>query len=230
MTADVLKAARSIVRASADQCSVFIDAPVGNIVDAIGRAGALATAIKPITSAQKAVGSALTVDAGPRDNLAPWAALRLAKPGDVLMITTGGHMEASVAGDLLMGMAKNAGVVAIVTDGVVRDLSAADGVGIPVFAAGISPNSPQKNGPGSVGLPIVIGGVACASGDIVACDEDGVVVVPKARFEDAVTGLAAVREKEAGMEKAVDAGATAPAWLADEPLESVFTFVETNNH
>lgn len=228
-TADVLKAARTINRASAEDCHAFDGAMVGNIVDALGRVGALEPAVKPITTAKTFVGSALTVDAGPRDNLAPWAALRLAKPGDVLMIATGGHMAASVAGDLLMGMAKNAGVRAIVTDGVVRDLSGADAVGIPVFSAGISPNSPQKNGPGSVGLPVVIGGVAVRSGDIVCGDEDGVVVIPADRIEEAKKELAAVQKKEAGMEKAVQAGATAPAWLADEPLDAIFTFVDTNS-
>lgn len=152
-TADVLKAARTINRASAEDCQAFDGTMVGNVVDALGRVGALDPAVKPVTAAKTFVGSALTVDAGPRDNLAPWAALRLAKPGDILMIATGGHMAASVAGDLLMGMAKNAGVRAIVTDGVVRDLSGADAVGIPIFAAGISPNSPQKMAPGRWGSP-----------------------------------------------------------------------------
>ncbi len=225
-TADVLKAARTINRARDEDCQKFEGAMVGNIVDAIGRVGALKPAIKAVTTAKNFVGSALTIDAGPRDNLAPWAALRLAQPGDILMIATGGHMEASVAGDLLMGMAKNAGVRAIVTDGVVRDLSGADGVGIPVFAAGISPNSPQKNGPGSVGLPIVIGGVAVQSGDIVCGDEDGVVVVPTGRVDEAASELEAIRTKEAAMEKAVHAGATAPTWLADQPLDDIFTFID----
>ena len=226
-TANVLKAARTIARASAEDCQRFNGAMVGNIVDALGRVGALEPAIKAVTTAKAFVGSALTVDAGPRDNLAPWAALRLARPGDIVMIATGGHVDASVAGDLLMGMAKNAGVRAIVTDGVVRDLSGADAVGIPVFAAGISPNSPQKNGPGSVGLPVLIGGVAVHSGDIVCGDEDGVVVVPASRIDEVVSALDAVRTKEAAMEEAVLAGATAPAWLADRPLEDVFTFIDT---
>src|SRR5690606_7710360 len=154
----------------------------------------------------------------PRDNLAPWAALRLAKPGDVMVIATGGHMEASVCGDLLIGMARNAGILAIVTDGVVRDISGCDAVGIPVFAAGVNPNSPQKNGPGSVGLPVGVGGVSVSSGDIICGDEDGVVVVPAAAIGRAREALEAVRAKEASMEQAVADGATAPSWLADVPL------------
>ncbi|PRY22125.1 regulator of RNase E activity RraA [Aliiruegeria haliotis] len=223
---DVLRAPRSIDRAPAEDIAAFADAPVGNIVDAIGRTGAMDAPIKAITQANRFAGSALTVDAGPRDNLAPWAALRLAKPGDVMVITTGGHMASSVCGDLLIGMARNAGIVAIVTDGVVRDTSGANAVGIPVFAAGVSPNSPQKNGPGAVGLPIVAGDVSVAAGDIVCGDEDGVVVIPSAQIASAKAELANVRAKEASMEQAVSSGATAPGWLADLPLDDIFSFTE----
>lgn len=225
-TANILTAARHIPRASEDDVAAFRDAPVGNIVDALGRTAAMAPDIKPITTAHRFAGPALTVDAGPRDNLAPWAALRLARPGDVMVIATGGHRGHSVMGDLLIGMAKNAGIVGIVTDGLARDISGAEAVGLPVFAAGISPNSPQKNGPGRVGLPVVAGGCAVAAGDIVCADEDGVVVIPAARIDEARAALIKVREKEAGMEAAVAAGATCPDWVRDADLDDLFTFVD----
>ena len=223
----VLTAARHIARAGRDQVEPFRDAPVGNIVDALDRTAAMAAAIKPVTEAKRFVGTALPVDAGPRDNLAPWAALKQAQPGDVMVIATGGHPDHSVCGDLLVGMARNAGIVAIVTDGMVRDKSGIDAVGIPVFAAGIHPNSPQKNGPGSVGLPIVCGGLAVGPGDIVAGDEDGVVVIPASRIVAAQEALVAVRSKELAMEAVVAAGAKAPDWVQDADPEDLFTFVGT---
>ncbi|RMH44240.1 MAG: RraA family protein [Alphaproteobacteria bacterium] len=223
---DKLTAARTIARPAPEHIAAFADAPVGNIVDALGRSGAMAAQVKPITPARRFCGAALPVDAGPCDNLAPWAALRLARPGDVMVIATGGHLGHSVAGDILMGMAANAGLAAIVTDGVVRDLSGAAAAGIPVFAAGLSPNSPQKDGPGRVGLPITCAGVTVAAGDIVCGDEDGVVVIPAARIAEARAALAAVRDKEAAMEAAVRAGAKAPVWLADLPLDDLFTFTD----
>ena len=225
-TNQLLKARREIRRAKPEQLAAFADAPVGNIVDALGRTAAMASPIKPITSLNRFVGSALTVDAGPRDNLAPWAALKLARPGDVLVIATGGHSNHSVCGDLLIGMARNAGVVAIVTDGMARDRSGANAAGIPVFASGIHPNSPQKNGPGSVGFDILCGGVNVAAGDIVAGDEDGVVIVPAARIEEAQRALADVRKKEARMEAEVAAGATAPSWVLEATPDDLFTFVD----
>ena len=225
-TNGVLKAARTILRADPGEIDTFRDAPVGNIVDALGRTAAMSADIKPVTRAHGFIGPVLTVDAGPRDNLAPWAALRLARPGDVMVIATGGHRDHSVSGDLLVGMAKNAGVVAVVTDGMVRDRSGLDAAGIPVFAAGLHPNSPQKNGPGSVGLPITCGGLAIEPGDIVAGDEDGVVIIPSARIVEAREALLVVRDKEAKTEAVVAAGATAPDWVSAATLDDLFTFVD----
>lgn len=224
--AQVLSTTRALKRACKEDLARFTDVPVGNIVDALGRSGAMATPIKPITKLNRFIGTALTVNAGPRDNLAPWAALRLARPGDVMVIATGGYMEASVAGDIMMTMAKNAGVSAMVTDGVVRDITGANASGIPVFAAGVNPNSPQKNGPGSVGLPVVVGGVAVAAGDIICGDEDGVVVIPAGRIGEAAKVLASVRAKEAAQEAAFRGGAKAPAWIEEVALDDLFTFVD----
>ena len=110
------------------------------------------------------VGVALTCDCGPLDNLAFMAALAESRPGDVLVVATRGYTGAAVTGDLLMYVARNRGVAGFVTDGLVRDLDDLETVGVPTFAMGVTPNSPQRRGPGSVGLPIVCGGVSIASG------------------------------------------------------------------
>ena len=202
-------------RAAQELVQKFSNLPTGNVCDAQGRVGALDYRIKPVGGASQFCGTALTVDSGPRDNLAAWAALDIAKPGDVILITTGGHLTTSVVGDLYVGMAKNAGVIAIVTDGVVRDLPGIEAVGIPVFARGICPNSPWKTGPGSVGLPIAIGSVGVKAGDIVVGDQDGVVIVARQQAASAAEGLKAVLEKEKNMEAAVKAGHKTPAWLKE---------------
>ena len=155
------------------------------------------------------------MDAGPRDNLAAWAALEVARPGDVILIRTGEFFDSSVIGDIFVGMAKNGGVAAIVTDGVVRDIPGIDAVGIPVFARGVSPNSPWKNGPGRVGLPITIGGVTVDAGDIVVGDQDGVVIVPRASAAAVAEALAAVLAKEVKMDEGVKAGRVVPGWLEE---------------
>jgi 4-hydroxy-4-methyl-2-oxoglutarate aldolase len=191
----------------------FRGTPTGFAVDALGRAGALAHDIRPVWDGGAFAGPALTVWTTPRDNLAPYAALKFAKPGDVVMVATGRAEGFSVLGDLVIGMMRNAGVVAVVTDGLVRDVAGIREVGIPVSARGVSPNSPFKHGPGGVGVPITMGGVVVSPGDLVIGDADGIVVVPQARIPEAERELVAVRAKEAEMDAAVRGGLTAPAWL-----------------
>jgi 4-hydroxy-4-methyl-2-oxoglutarate aldolase len=64
-----------------------------------------------------------------------------------------------------------------------------------------------------VGFPVVVGGVAVASGDIVVGDQDGVVVVPFDRIDAVIARLEAVRAAEADMEAKVNGGLRAPSFL-----------------
>lgn len=179
----------------------FRDRPSGNVSDAAGRGGALAPNIKPVTPERRFVGSALTIDCGRHDNLAFWAALESVQPGDVMMVATHDHVGCAVVGDLIISFARNRGAVAVVTDGMVRDAEALIEIGVPVFAAGIRPSGPTKRGPGSVGLPVWIGGQRVESGDMVVGDSDGVVVVPRAMVETAAGEIEQIAAKEAAMEE-----------------------------
>jgi 4-hydroxy-4-methyl-2-oxoglutarate aldolase len=201
-------------RPDAKTLAAFKDAPTGFVVDAIGRAGALDHRIRPVWKGPHFVGSALPVWTTARDNLAPYAAITFAKPGDVMLIATGAYEGAAVIGDVVVGMMRNAGIAAAVTDGLVRDVQGIAEVGIPVYARGLTPNSPFKHGPGTIGLPIAIGGQAVEAGDLVVGDGDGVVIVPRWRIAEAAAELAAIRDKESGMDALVKSGATSPSWLA----------------
>ena len=116
------------------------------IVDAMGGSGALDWRIKPIVG-NSLFGVALTCDCGPNDNLALIAACAESEPGDVLVAATGFFAGAAVTGDLLLGVARNRGVTGFVTDGLVRDLADLEALNLPVYAMGVSPNSPGKRGP-----------------------------------------------------------------------------------
>jgi 4-hydroxy-4-methyl-2-oxoglutarate aldolase len=202
-------------RPSPESVAAWRGVPTGFAVDALGRSGALGNSIRPAWDGGGFAGPALTVWTTPRDNLAPYAALRLARPGDVMVIATGAAEGFSVIGDLVVGMVRNCGIVAVVTDGLVRDVAGIREAGIPVHARGVSPNSPFKNGPGGVGMPVSIGGCVVEAGDLVLGDADGVVVVPRARLAEATAELEAVRRKEAEMDAAVRAGMKCPPWLDD---------------
>ena len=77
-------------------------------------------------------------------------------------------------------------------------------VGLPVFCAGLTPNSPVRNGPGTVGLPVVVGGVRIESGDVLLGDNDGVVVIPRAELAGVnQADWTTVRKAEASLEAKV---------------------------
>jgi 4-hydroxy-4-methyl-2-oxoglutarate aldolase len=188
--------------------------PTGFVVDALGGSGAMDFRVKPAIAGQSEFcGVALTCDAGPADNLALCAALASVRPGDVLVAATGGWTGCAVTGDLVLGMARNGGAVGFVTDGCVRDLPGIRAVGLPAFCVGVTPNSPARNGPGTVGAPVVVGGVAVASGDLVIADADGVVVVPQARIDAVLARLPAIRAAEADMDRRVREGLRTPPFL-----------------
>jgi 4-hydroxy-4-methyl-2-oxoglutarate aldolase len=120
-----------------------------------------------------------------------------------------------VVGDLLLGVARNRGAVAFVTDGLVRDQADIEALGLPCYAAGATPNSPARNGPGAVGQPVQCGGLTIATGDLVIGDRDGIVVVPAKAIDQTLARLAAVKESEAAMLARVKAGLSEVGFVAD---------------
>jgi 4-hydroxy-4-methyl-2-oxoglutarate aldolase len=100
-----------------------------------------------------------------------------------------------------------------VTDGCVRDRVGLRKVGLPAWAMGVTPNSPHRSGPGTVGHPVSLGSVPVCSGDIIVADLDGVVIVPRARVPQVLARLPAIREAEAKADEAVRQGAIRPGFL-----------------
>jgi 4-hydroxy-4-methyl-2-oxoglutarate aldolase len=205
---------REFPRPSAATVNAFAGVPTGYVVDAMGGRGGLDYRIKPLAPQNTVlVGVAMTCHCGPADNLALFGALATAQAGDILVAATDGFTATSVTGDLLLGMAKNRGLLGLVTDGLVRDLAGVLGVGLPVYCAGVTPNSPARNGPGLVGHAVTMGGMTIAPGDIVIGDNDGIVIVPLAQAETVLGKLKDVRAAEASLEAKVKAGLEVPDFV-----------------
>ncbi|MFM8682066.1 MAG: RraA family protein [Alphaproteobacteria bacterium] len=210
----LLTVRRRFARPTRAQLDAFAGVPTGFVADAMNGRGALDARIKPIGRTPASFhGVAITCHAGPADNLALFGALAHGEPGDVMVCATDGFAETAVTGDLLLGMARNRGLAGFVTDGMVRDVPGIEGVGLPCFAAGVTPNSPARNGPGTVGMPVVVGGVAVGSGDIVVGDGDGIVIVPFAAIDAVVARLVAVKAAEAALDAKVRGGLQLPDFI-----------------
>lgn len=211
----ILTIRRHHQRADAAQVEAIAATPTGHLVDANGKRGALPAWIRPITRITAFCGPAYTVRTRGRDNLAAYAALAHAQPGDVLVLATDAYTEASVVGDVFVGLARNRGIVALVTDGMVRDVAGIEAVGIPVFAQGLSPNSPYKDGPGELGTSVTLGSIHIVSGDLLRGDADGVVHIARERVGRVLQALPTVLAQEERMDGWVRSGLTQPPWLAD---------------
>ncbi|MGO8833275.1 MAG: RraA family protein [Roseiarcus sp.] len=201
----LLTIARRIERPDWDLVQRFAGVPMSFICDAMGGRGALDWRIKPIAMTS-VLGVALTCQCGPADVLPLQAAVAQSGPGDVIVAANGGYTGAAVVGDLLLGIAKNRGVVGFVTDGLIRDRAEIEALGLPVYGAGVCPNSPHSRGPGTVGLPVVCGGRTVSSGDVVVGDGDGVVAVPRSQIALVLDSLEKVKAAEAKMLDRVRAG------------------------
>lgn len=184
-----------------------------NVGDVLGRMAAMHYDIKPMVPGWKLVGPAFTVRARPGDNLMIYKALEMAEPGDVLVIANDEYETTATWGDLTSLIGKVRGIAGMVTDGLVRDIAGMKEVGLPVFARGLTPNSPQKDGPGEINVPISCGGVIVNPGDIILGDDDGVVVVPKDDAERVIELTRAIVAKEEKTVKAILSGNPIPAWV-----------------
>ena len=177
----------------------------------------------PLKAGQpKLVGRAFTLRFVPaREDLATpesWAspistraAIEAMPEGCIAVVDAMGVTDAGIFGDILCERMARRGVAALVTDGVVRDISGVLATGLPVWCRGVAA-PPSVAGLTFVAWqqPIACGGVAVFPDDIIVVDDDGAVLIPAA-IADEVADLAAEQELlEAWIMKEVEAGASLP--------------------
>jgi regulator of RNase E activity RraA len=190
--------------------------PAAVLADVAGRRGTMHGRIQPATKQSRFVGSALTVEVRPGDNLMIHAAIAIARPGDVIVVDGKGDQTAALMGAIMTTACKQVGVAAIVIDGCHRDSEELDAIGLPVFSAGANPNGPTKGLAGRVNWPITCGGVAIAPGDLIVGDSDGVVVIEAAGVEALLEPAARkLDEERRRIHQITHGGPITPSWLAD---------------
>lgn len=200
--------------------NLFKGLPVSNIDDCMNRMGAIDPHFFPLNKTTL-LGVAFTVKVPEGDNLMFHKAMDMAKPGDVIMIDAGGDKHRAILGELMISYCKSRGIAGVIVDGSIRDADALAEMDFPVYAKGITPNGPYKNGPGEINMPVTIGGQVVCPGDIVVGDQDGVVII---RAEDAKELAEQTRkvmeEEEKIMEKIAKEGTYERPWV-DEKLKEL---------
>ena len=162
-----------------DIFELFMQVSTPNITDAMHRKGVL-RGIKPLFDDIKLVGKAVTVQTFEGDWAKPVEATDVAKEGDVIVVYAGSK-DVAPWGELASWSCKQKGIAGIVIDGAVRDVDEIRRIKFPVFAKYIVPNAGEPKGFGELNTEIKCGGETVKPGDWIIGDDNGVVVVPKAR-------------------------------------------------
>ena len=164
--------------------------------------------MRPVWTGAKVCGQAITCYNYPGDNLLLHVAAKLAAPGDVIVATNGGSAQGALWGDMITYYAQKKGIAGAIIDGAARDTEKLRQMGFPVFSTAIAVSHPEKRGPGSVNVPMVVAGVTVNPGDLIVADDDGVMAIPPALVAQAVANAEARAAKEQSFRDRVDEGAT----------------------
>lgn len=193
--------------------------PTSVIGDVMGGRLVGTTALRPINrSAVVTCGNAFTVRVRAGDNLLIHKALDMLEAGDVLVVDGEGDVSRALVGEIMMTSARVRGAVAFVMDGAVRDADAFETHQFPCWARGISLRGPYKEGPGSINVPVTIGGMVVNPGDVVVGDSDGIVAVPCHLAEQVAKLAHAKVAQEQEMIASILDGTYSSAWV-DETLQ-----------
>jgi len=210
---------RDIKRPSNDLLQRFNNIPTAFISDTVNRFFCVDSRIKMINKKSKLsmVGSSFTVRTRIADNLMVHKAIDMAEPGDVIVIDAEGNMNAAIFGAHMATIAMKKKFAGYVVDGCIRDVEEIEKMDFPVFAKGVNPRGPYKDGPGEINVPISCGGVVVRPGDIIVGDRDGVAVIPLEEAEIVLEKVKTIFKKEEESTKNINEGTLDRAWV-DEKL------------
>lgn len=165
--------------------------------------------IKPRTPAFRMAGRAWTLLYGPAGNPPGTVGDYIddVPPGSVVVLDNGGRDNATVWGDILTEIAHRRGLAGTLIDGVCRDVALCMELGYPVY----SRDHWMRTGKDRVqveatGVPVNIGDVRVAPGDLVRGDADGVVVIPRSLEDQVLDTAEAVEQAENAIREAVRGG------------------------
>ncbi|MCL2700082.1 MAG: orotidine 5'-phosphate decarboxylase [Phycisphaerae bacterium] len=161
----------------------------------------------PLIPGKLVAGPAVTVRTFPGDWSKPVQAIDVAREGEVIVVDAGGQPPA-LWGELATESAVGNGLAGLVCHGAVRDTADIRRLGFPVWTRHVTSHASDPMGAGDINVPIVIAGQRIEPGDWIVADDDGVMVLPKARAVEMVNRALDVLESENRLRDEIRAGST----------------------
>lgn len=165
--------------------------------------------IKPRSASFRMTGRAWTLQYGPAGTPPGTVGdfIDDIEPGTVVVLANNGRDDVTVWGDILTEVAHHKGIAGTVIDGINRDVALALELGYPIY----SRDNWMRTGKDRVQveatqIPVSIGNVRIAPGDLLRGDADGVVAIPR-DFEDRVLHSAEqIQQAEDAIRQSVRSG------------------------
>jgi 4-hydroxy-4-methyl-2-oxoglutarate aldolase len=176
------------------------------VYEAGGRRGYVDADLIQVIPGSRVAGPARTVICGQDDNLMVHAAMAAVQAGEVLVLTMPEPRPVALVGDLLATQAKVQGAAAILVDASVRDVEELAELGLPIWARWVRVKGAAKDGVGSIGDPVTVGGARIRTGDILVLDADGVAVVEHERIDEVLDASRDRLERERVKREKLQAG------------------------
>jgi 4-hydroxy-4-methyl-2-oxoglutarate aldolase len=181
---------------------------VSDALDRLGIKGAC-HGIRPILAGARAVGPAFTVlyraCGGTCGSVGDF--IDDVPPGQVVVIDNGGRTYCTVWGDLMTMVAGRNGVSGTVIDGVCRDVPGILHARYPIYTRGCYMSTGKDRVEFvAANVPVSVSDVSVKPGDIMVCDDSGVVVVPRERADEVLSVAVEIDRAERTMFALIEQG------------------------
>lgn len=175
---------------------------VGHFLDS----GFMASDIQARMPGRKVAGTAVTVRCTLPDSVIAHYAIKLCRPGDILVIDRGQDKQTACWGGTTAVAAVAAGLQAVVMDCAGNDISQANAAGLALWCRAPTPvTTKYRNLGGAINVPISCGGVGVKPGDAILADENGVLVISPELVRPVVEEAKVWHAKEAAFFAALEA-------------------------